>query len=185
MTMATKLRVALVAIGLALLCGDTALAQPLGCNEQSLPPSARALITTNFPNFHVVTISDLDSDERSEWRGSESTQCPGLLKGEFGRGFYGYAVSLKHESSNFQSIAALVFLQNEHGRYSLHVLSPSSDVTGHTLVISIGPPGKYHPVESKRVMQTHWPMIIYEAIGAGATGYYYAGQAWHSILLSE
>lgn len=178
-------RIVILAFCLCLLGLRDLYGQSSNCDEKHLPAEARNLLNDKFPGSHIVTMNDLDGDEKKAWVARNANECPGIVHGAFGPSTQGYAVLLTRKTGEFQAIETLVFLQQHSGKHSVHVLSPSSNVTAHTSVLSIGPPGKYYPVESGRAVKTQWPMVIYEAIGAGTTGYLYSGKKWHSIALSE
>jgi len=138
-----------------------------------------------YPTFHIVAASDMDLDERREWQTHAQTACPGYVYGKFGPDVSGYAISLIRKAGETGADQMLVFLRQEGNRYVPHVLSPSAQVQAHVLVVSKGSHGKYHPVEEGSALRIDWPVILYEAMDAGIEGYYYAGDAWHAVLLSE
>ena len=160
-------------------------AQSKECSQNKLPAAAQALLHSKFPTFHVVELSDLAPDERMEWTEHEGAKCPGIAEGEFSRNLAGYVVSLTRKAGLNRGQQVLVFLRSDQKGYDLHILSPRSTVESHTLVVSLGKPGQYHPVNGGESVTMHWPVILYEAIDAGIVGYYYANNQWHEIQLSE
>ena len=168
------------------LLGMTSVtAQPVNCDQSAIPTSAWATLHRQFPDSHIVTVQNLDQDERTEWETRKSKTCPGVLHGIFSSGVEGYVVSLTSKAGEFRSKDTLVFLRKTANGYLIHVLSPTVEVTAHTYVLSMAPPGTYDPVESSVKTRIRWPMVIYEGRGAGSTGCFYAGGRWHSLDLSE
>lgn len=180
-----KVAVILTLFAANVLTGAALGGQTNACDGSSLPVEARTLLSSRFPEFRLVTPGDLGPDEFEEWHPNNQNRCPGYLHGTFGVSLAGYAISLIQRASPTETNQMLVFLRHDGHGYSVHVLSPSSQVVAHTLVVSLGAPGEYHPVEGGRTLTTRWPVILYEAIDAGIEGYYYAGGSWHSVLLSN
>jgi hypothetical protein len=168
-----------------ILAGEASHGQTRTCSDSSLPSEVHNLLLSRFSGFQVVVPKDLDSDEIQEWKARKQDRCPGYVHAQFGPSVAGYAIVLMRKTSPTETHQMLVFLRQEAHGYAVRVLSPSSKVEAHTLVVSLGASGEYHPVEGGRSIRTHWPVILYEAIGAGIEGYYFSNGSWHSILLSE
>lgn len=175
---------ALIAVNI--LAGEALHAQTATCGDSSLPSAVQKLLLSRFPGFQIVMPKDLDSDENQEWQARKQDGCPGYVHGKFGPLVGGYAISLLRNKTNpTETHQMLIFLKEEAHGYSVRILSPSSKVEAHILVVSLGAPGEYHPTDGGRSIRVHWPVILYEAMDAGIEGYYFANGSWHSILLSE
>lgn len=168
------------------LAGIYVQAEPNQCAEQILPKDGRAAIAKAYPNYRVVSLSDLDEDERAMWSNDHRNACPGVTAGRFdSRHDTTYAVSIFKGLGNYHYREALILREQAEGNYSLRVLYPASDLAAHIYVVWQQPPGVYRNPATKQKTKAAWPVITYEAIGADAMGFYWHGIEYKSIILSE
>lgn len=161
-----------------------AIATP--CEKTVLPDEAKAVLRIQFPEWQIVTLADLDGDERKAWSSAHPELCPGIAAGKFDPVHENaYAVSLFRPLGKYRNREALVLLTKEAGKYTIKTLSPDSDVTAHIYVVWQQPPGAYEDAETGKRVRAAWPIITYEAIEAGATAYYWHGTGFRTFLLSQ
>ncbi|MGC2617435.1 MAG: hypothetical protein WA414_00250 [Acidobacteriaceae bacterium] len=176
--------------GLALLTLGLVLAIPAAAQStnpclHALPAAADMVLQQHFPHDQIVDLSSLNAGELAAWTNHHRTDCPGIAHATVSPGMIGYAMSLVHRVSPDDAIETLVFLRQTPEGYGITILSSPQQSSGHTSVVSTAPPGAYRNWDTGRTRTLHTTVILYEAIEAGITGYYFAGGTFHSIPLSE
>lgn len=174
---------ALLTLGLVLAA--SAAAQPTDPCDRALPAAARTVLQLRFPHDRIVDRSSLNTSELALWTRHHREDCPGIAHGTFSPAVNGYAVSLVRRTSPTNAIETLAFLRRTPAGYNVMILSPPQQSSEHTSVVSIGPPGPWRNWETGKTLTLRTPVILYEAIEAGVTGYYFANGTFHSIPLSE
>lgn len=161
-------------------------ANAVPCEKVTLPDEANAVLRAKFPGLQIVTLADLDQDERQAWSSAHPGICPGIAPGRFDPVHKNaYAISLFRPLGNYRYREALILLTQEEGKYSVSILSPESEVTAHVYVVWQQRPGAFKDAETGKRIRTVWPIITYEAIEAGATAYYWQGAEFKSFVLSQ
>jgi hypothetical protein len=149
-----------------------------------LSPAVQRAIQKEFPTWNVVTIDNLNPDDRALWLQEHSNECPGFAVGNFdGRGSPSYAVTLlRHQGEKLWQMLLVVRSENEG--YRLHVLSKAQE-TAHVSVVEKLPPGNYSSIDQSARIRARFPVIQYEAIEAGAIIYYWRNGRYNSLATSE
>jgi hypothetical protein len=161
-------------------------ANAVPCENVTLPDEANAVLKARFPGLQIVTLADLDQDERQAWSTAHPGMCPGIASGKFDPAHkITYAVSLFRPLGNYRYREALVLLTQEEGKYFASILSPESEVTAHVYVVWQQSAGAFKDAETGKRVRAVWPIITYEAIEAGATAYYWQGSEFKSFVLSQ
>lgn len=118
----------LLACGVALIAVTCARAQKSGpCSESALPEGVRASMDSQFAEWRIETIEDLEEGYRAAWVSKRANDCPGIAVGRFdGRPEVSYAMILVPREKGKQAFR-FVLLANtgksgKQGAYSVTVL---------------------------------------------------------------
>ena len=172
----------------SLLSAPVSAAQvSMACSEAALPALINELLKAKFPQWRPKQVSDVDAHDRQLWLKTHEKECPGIAVGHF-------------ESADRLSYATLLVPKSEpRGGYKIVVISkgPTGDAytwrlldhaDGQTylgLVISKAEPGLYSDFELTESIQTKLDGVYVEWIEKGAQLYYWSGDRYRKLQLSD
>jgi len=134
--------------------------------------------------WKVLTAAELAADDREIWENEYEEQCPGVAAGQFGpRQSQAYAVMLIR-SRNGALYEALVLTAERNGRYEVTTLLGSQKVARPSVVRKL-PRGSYSSAKGDTEIEAAYEVIASEAIEAGVTIYYWSGNKYRSLVISE
>ncbi len=170
----------LAVIFLGFMSGTRAVAKE--CGSSALPPSAQKLLEQRLPNWRIVTIPDLSSDDQKLWSENYDDKCPGIIEGNFITA-HSFAVSLiRQEKASLMQ--TLVLLEPSQDGYVLRTLSEASQTAVPNVILKF-PPGVYRDAERTRSVQTKLDGVGYIKLEAAGTLYYKTRQGFKSLEVSE
>lgn len=147
-------------IGFCLLVLVQAAAAKPQSRECNLPQDLQREIASRYPGRKVVTLSDLQDDDRAFFQKDHGDSCPGLLKVDF----YG----------DGKPTLALVLITKENSEL---IVAHQVDEKWISTVLGKGgpsvpvvwglPPGKYADVYGKRTIRATRPVIFFQVRGVG------------------
>lgn len=152
------------------------------CDSNALPPAARENLKQHFPNWRIVTVSDLSPDDQKLWSENYDDKCPGIIEGNFA-GRLSFAVSLIHHKNGVLS-QTLVLLEHSQDGYVLRILTKASETAVPNVLLKF-PPGTYKDAEQSSSVQTKFDGVAYIKLEAAGTLYYKTGQGFKSLEISE
>jgi hypothetical protein len=165
---------------LAALGAEMALAQPQsGC---ALPDSLSPLIASKFPNTRIVSLSDLNQDDKILFQKEHDSSCPGLTRVDF----YG----------DGKPTFALVLLQADGARKAKLVVAHQNQNQWQTSLIdtadaSIVPvvwsekPGTYNDVYGEKTLSTTRPVVVLCGYESWAILYAWTGKQVEKIWIAD
>jgi hypothetical protein len=56
---------------------------PLACQESALPEGVRAALSSQYAEWQIETLRDLNADYLKAWAAKRTNQCPGIAVGHF------------------------------------------------------------------------------------------------------
>jgi hypothetical protein len=169
---------------LILLSAPLVRAQAAGACEYELPSQARKAVASKMKRWKVLTAADLAADDREIWENEYEEKCPGVAAGQFGPSqSRAYAVMLIR-SRNGALYEALVLAAERNGRYEVTMLFGSHKVARASVVRKL-PRGSYSSAKGETEIETAYEVIASEAIEAGVTIYYWSGNKYRSLVISE
>lgn len=150
-----------------------------------LPDAARQVLKEKFPSWRPKEISDLGADDQELWKKAHSNQCPGIAAGHFERmGQTAYALLLVPDTKPTSGYKLVVLTESGNG-YAVRVLDHAESETYSGLVISSAAPGKYSDFENMKSVQLRLDGIYLEWIEKGAQLFYWSGDRYHKLQVSD
>lgn len=169
---------------LMVLGGTLVRAQSTAECDNELPPQARKAVASKMKHWKVLTAADLAAEDREIWENEYEEQCPGIAAGRFGPGqSRAYAVMVVR-SRNGALNEALVLVVERNGRFEVTTLFASQRVARPSVVRKL-PRGSYTSARGESEIDAAFEVIASEAIEAGVTIYYWSGNKYRSLVISE
>lgn len=174
--------------GKLLLCAILALfgvAQTTTAQSRSgctLPDGLSTLIASKFPNAHVVSLSDLNQDDKMLFQKEHGSNCPGLTRVDFyGDGKPTLALVLLR--ANVALKAELVVAHQVQNQWQT-LLVDKADASIVPVVWS-EKPGKYDDVYGQKTLKATKPVVILCGYESWAILYAWTGKQVEKIWISD
>jgi hypothetical protein len=160
---------------LILLPGAAAVPQGRQCD---LPQDLQLEISSKYPGRKLVTLSDLQDDDRGFFQKDHGNSCPGLVKVDF----YG----------DGKPTLALVLISKENSEL---IVAHQVGENWRTTVLGKGgpsvpvvwslPPGKYTDVYGQKAIRATRPVIVFFAYESWGILYAWTGNAVNKIWIAD
>jgi len=169
------MQIKLLVLSILLLASHMAFAAPVCV----LPDRAGRFISSRYPGWQLLQVSDLVSDDQALWTKVHGLECPGLVEGHFmGVRQSSTVVAIISKKLNKEVILLFPALNGK----PLTVLSPAK---GTELVLHRLPSGKYNEFDGTKSLVTRWDGIDIEKIEAGEMLRYWNGRYFQTVYLDE
>jgi hypothetical protein len=146
--------------------------------ECDLPRDLQREIASKYPGRNVVTLSDLQEDDRAFFQKDHGNSCPGLVKVDF----YG----------DGKPTLALVLITKENSEL---IVAHKVDEKWISTVLGKGgpsvpvvwslPPGKYTDVYGSKTIQASRSVIVFFSYEAWGILYAWTGKAVNKIWIAD
>ena len=164
----------LVACGHAVATG----ASPDGCQY---PPGLRDEISRKYPGTRLITLEDLQDDDRGFFQKDHGTRCPGLVRVNFyGDGKPTWALVLTTGKSSRQNAQLVVAHKVAKGWETR-----SLEATTGAPVVWRQPPGIYDDVYGEKKIRAKYPVIVFCGYESWAILYAWTGKDVKKIWLMD
>lgn len=156
-----------------------------GCDLNQLPEPIRERMAKEYPSWKVVEEGDLSSRDLSKfWRPQHGRACPGFVAVRSRPNSQpSIALVLIPRSRSNYGAKLIVFDRNGSG-YKPTVLSDGTDVAGSPVVFQM-PPGVYESAEGETKVNAKKPVFFYVRYEAWAVMYYWDGNEYQELQVSE
>jgi hypothetical protein len=157
----------------------TALASNDGC---TFPQGLREQVSRKYPGTALVTLADLNEDDRKFFQGDHGNQCPGLVRVDFyGDGKPTWALVLI-SGERSKSTSRLVVARQIGAGWHLHPLDTrGTDVP----VVWSQDPGKYRDVYGNKQIRATNPVIVFCRYESWAILYAWTGKRVEKIWIMD
>jgi len=147
----------------------------------SIPLDLQRDVDTKYPGATLVSLSDLDEDDRAFFQADHGDACPGLVRVDFyGDGKPTLALVLvKKSGSKKKSELVLAHLVEEH--WQTMVL----DIADEIPVVWSLPPGKYQDVYNEKTIRAPKPVIVLGRYESWAILYAWTGKRAIKIWIAD
>jgi hypothetical protein len=147
-----------------------------------LPKDLQSVVASKYPGAKLISLSDLDNDDRGLFQKDHGSACPGLVKVDF----YG----------DGQSTLALVLIEND-GTKEKAELVVARQVAGNwrTAVFDTAPsswpvvwsqaPGEYRDVYGEKTIRATRPVIVFCGYDSWAVVYAWTGKAVTKVWIRD
>lgn len=153
--------------------------QTAGCD---LPQDLHRKIAIKYPGKKVVTLSDLQEDDKGFFQADHGNSCPGLVNVDFyGDGKPTLALVLIPNGSANQN-AQLVLAHQVEGGWKVALLAGGGPTV--PVVWSL-PPGSYSDVYGRRTIQATRPVIVFFKYESWGVLYAWTGKAVTKIWVAD
>lgn len=150
--------------------------------ECDLPQDLQLEITGKYPGKKVVTLSDLQDDDRGFFRADHNNSCPGLVKVDFyGDGKPTLAVVLIPKGGGKEN-AELVVAHQVKTTWKITLLATGGPTV--PVVWSL-PPGEYRDVYGKKTIRAASPVIVFTKYEAWGILYAWTNNRLAKIWISD
>jgi hypothetical protein len=152
-----------------------------GC---ALPSGLSEEIASKYPKARVVTLADLDEDDKKQFQSEHGSQCPGLTSVNFyGDGKPTLAVVLFFDEARGAN-PQLIVAHEVQNHWQLRSLERQS--TGPVPVVWREEPGKYNDVYGEKTLEAVNPVIVlWGAYGSWAILYAWTGNRVEKIWIRD
>lgn len=151
--------------------------------ECELPMALQRQIVAVYPKGELVSMSDLNADDRGFFQKDHGDACPGLVKADFygdGRPTLALVLIMKGGAKNK---AKLVLAREVGGRWVTTVVDTADAM--RVPVVWSQPPGQYRDVYGKREIRATKPVIVFSAYESWSILYAWAGTRFTKIWLRD
>lgn len=146
-----------------------------------LSPGLQAELLKKYPGTRVVSLADLNQEDRRLFQKDHCKRCPGLARVNFyGDGKPTWAVVLI-SGENPKLKAELVVARQMGDKWETRSL----DATDGTPVVWREGPGKYNDLDGKKVIQATKPVIVFAGYGSWSVLYAWTGKDVEKVQLSD
>jgi hypothetical protein len=150
-----------------------------GC---ALPDGLSPLVASKFPGTHVVSLSDLNQDDKMMFQKEHGSNCPGLARVDF----YGdekptFALVLLR--ANGPQKAELIVAHQVQNQWQT-LLVDTAD-TSIVPVVWSEKPGKYDDVYGQKTLNATRPVVVFCGYESWAILYAWTGKQVEKIWISD
>jgi hypothetical protein len=150
-----------------------------GC---ALPDGLSPVLASKFPNTHVVSLSDLNQDDKNLFQKEHGSSCPGLTRVDFhGDGKPTFALVLLR--ANGAQRAELVVAHQVQNQWQT-LLVDAADASIVPVVWS-EKPGKYDDVYRQKRLNATRPVVVLCGYESWAILYAWTGKQVEKIWISD
>lgn len=128
----------------------------------------------SHPNWSVVTLDDLQSDDQKLWKENRNGLCPGLATVQLDQtNSPSYAVALlRHDSSGTQE--KLILLSGADKKNGERTLVDAVSISNPSVVYRVGP-GRSYDAEKRKYIRLKYDSIVFEKLESTSTSFYFVG----------
>lgn len=163
---------------LVLVQGATAQSSNDSCD---LPKDLQSVIEAKYPATKIVTLSDLNEDDKLLFQKEHSHSCPGLAKVDFyGDGKPTLALSLT-KGSQVNRSTRLVLAHNSGAAWKTSTLETTN---GPAPVVWSEGPGEYKGVYRQKIRATR-PVIVFCGYSSWAVLYAWTGKEVVKLQIAD
>jgi hypothetical protein len=142
----------------------------------------REYLRTNFKEWKVVTLADLDPDDKLVYSGHHPNGCPGFTSGTYKSSDTGsFAVVINSNDKPHRS--KLLVFDKVRESYEATILWELPDAPGP--VVFTMPAGTYLNWERDQEITTERPVIFYVHYEASAWMFYWSEGKWQELQVSD
>ena len=178
--MRMKSPLATSALGLCFLVFIPMAAAVEACD---LPEGLQREIATKYSAAKLVSLADLDEDDRGFFQKDHGDTCPGLIKVDFyGDGKQTFALVLITKNGAKEK-AELVLAHHVDGRWETKMLDTTDGAP--VPVVWSQPPGDYRDVDGKKEIRATRPVIVFAGYESWAILYAWTDNGVSKIWLQD
>jgi len=163
---------------LALVEGAAAQSPNDACD---LPKDLQSIVEGKYPGTRIVTLSDLNEDDKQLFQKEHAGSCPGLAKVDFyGDGKPTFALALTRKSQA-TATTKLVLAHQVGANWEVAILDKSD---GPVPVVWSDKPGEYKSVYQHKIRATR-PVIVFCGYSSWAILYAWTGNRTAKLWLRD
>jgi hypothetical protein len=151
--------------------------------EPRLPLAIQRVLQIKYPDFEVLTASDLNPDDRETWSNAYPHGCPGTVSGKFKGDSTEFAVALVRRGKDQGKFMVVLFSPSKEGAMSEALYSESAQA--NLPVIRKAPPGKYDDVDGKAHLRASRDVILVEHLESSVTALIFKDGHLQELHLAE
>lgn len=147
-----------------------------------LPNDLQAVVEAKYPGTKIVSLSDLNEDDRTLFQKTHADSCPGLVKVDFygdGKSTFALALTTKSEAS---PKTQLVLAHRVEATWKVSILDKTD---GPVPVVWSQEPGEYKDVYGGKKIRAARPVIVFCGYSSWAVLYAWTGKEVEKIQLSD
>jgi hypothetical protein len=178
----------LFAIGIFLASVSShAQAASQACADSTLPEGVRSVLASEYGNWRVETLADLDADYQKAWTAKRPNDCPGIVAGHFeGKSELSYALLLIPRAKGKPGFR-LVVLSKGSGKsgYSANVLEQNDTDLMSDAAIFRAEPGLQFNEEKFAAFKLKSDGIYFETFEKAGWIYYWKRGKYQRVVESD
>jgi hypothetical protein len=175
--------ISISAVGFCLL-GLAQVAAAAGPSNDAcdLPNDLRVVVEAKYPGTKIVSLLDLNEDDRALFQKDHVDSCPGLVKVDFygdGKSTFALALTTKTEANPKTQLA----LAHRVGATWKVAILDKTD--GPVPVVWSQKPGEYKDVYGEKKIHATKPVIVFCGYSSWAVLYAWTGKQVEKVQLSD
>lgn len=137
-----------------------AVAKPPANDACNLQEDLQRAIATKYPEAKLVSLSDLEEDDRGFFQKDHGDACPGVVKVDFyGDGKPTFALVLTEKGGANQHTELIV--AHEVGEQWKTAVVGTGGPSPYAPVVWSQPAGEYHDIDGKKTIRATRPVIVF------------------------
>jgi len=181
-------RFILFAIGIffAAVCAHAQTASQ-ACADSELPDGARTVLASDYGNWRVERLADLDADYQKAWTAKRPNNCPGIVAGHFEtKDDLSYALLLIPRAKGKPGFRLVVLSRGSgKGVYSANVLEQSDAYLVSDMAIFRAEPGLQFNEEKFAAFKLKSDGIYFETFEKAGWIYYWKHGKYQRVVESD
>lgn len=148
----------------------------------AVPNDLQAAVEARYPGTKIVSLSDLNEDDRTLFQKTHADSCPGLVKLDFygdGKSTFALALTTKSETT---PKTQLVLAHRVAATWKLSILDKTD---GPVPVVWSQNPGDYEDVYGEKKIRATRPVIVFCGYSSWAVLYAWTGKEVKKVQLSD
>lgn len=181
-------RFILFAIGIFLAASCTqAQASSQACQDSALPDGVRSILASEYGNWRVETLVDLDADYQKAWMSKRPNDCPGIVAGHFeGKADLSYALLLIPRAKGKPGFRLVVFSKSSgKGGYTGNALEQGDADLMSDAAIYRAEPGLQFNEEKFSTFKLKSDGIYFETFEKAGWIYYWKRGKYQRVVESD
>ncbi len=154
------------------------------CDLNLLSKDIHLYLNKKYPEWKIVTTSDLIPDDRELWLEHHPNKCPGFTTNQFDDSGIPSTAVLLIPKDKQKDLAKIILFSRKSGKLVAFVLEDTKN-TGRTPVIHSRAAGTYVSWDRTEKITTRFPVILYEFIESSLIMFYWRDGKFEEFFLSD
>ena len=150
----------------------------------TLPQDLQREVSARYPKAKVVSLVDLEEDDRKFFKADHHDNCPGLVKVDFygdGKPTLAFILIMQGDAKNHVQFVVAHLVGNTWETTNLDTGGAGTDVP----VVWSEPPGQYQDVYGNKTLRSSRPVIVFRKYESWGILYAWTGKRVSKIWIAD